>query len=282
MEWRRVWGMGLLGLTAAVLAGGRRPPGPVAAFRSRAEMAVPAGALPSRRVWIIAASALDRIAGNPAVRQVLDHPSTWVSVPVHGQGLPQGWRVTPFVHFASEAALARAVRTGRLPPGIRGLGYDNERWPLTPAREQRNPARYVARAAALAHRHRWAYLQLGNLPVDGSRVGGARWAQVIDLQVQSAERDPARYAALVRRWTAAARRRNPQVQVVAGLSTNPPPGTPVTLAELEADVRASERVVNGYWLNLPEPGRACPRCGPPDPALAVRLLAWWAAGQPPR
>lgn len=69
-----------------------------------------------------------------------------------------------------------------------------------------------------------------------------------------------------------ARRFYPSVIVIAGLSTNPPPGTPVTVAELVQDVFATRSVVDGYWLNVPAPGSACPRCGPQNPRLGRVFL----------
>ncbi|PSR24902.1 hypothetical protein SAMN00768000_2429 [Sulfobacillus thermosulfidooxidans DSM 9293] len=229
-----------------------------------------------QEIWLIAGSALEKLAHFSAAQSVLDHPSTWVSLSLSGRGIPYGWHITPFVHFASEAALVKALRHGTVPKGIKGLGYDNEGWSLTPLIEQQHPAQYVEAAAAIAHHHHWAYLQLGNLPVHGSPVGGARFAQIIDLQVQSSERIPAVYLRRVRALVAAARHLNPHVLVIAGLSTNPPPGTPVSLNELETDIQETRRFVNGYWLNIPTPGLACPRCGPQNVSLAEKLLAWIA------
>ena len=37
-------------------------------------------------------------------------------------------------------------------------------------------------------------------------------------------------------------------------------------------LRAVRPVVDGFWLNIPAGGKYCPRCGVPQPQLAVQLL----------
>ena len=102
---------------------------------------------------------------------------------------------------------------------------------------------------------------------------GAAFATAVDLQIQFSERTPARYTALVRRLSYQARALRKSVAVFAGLSTNPPPGTPVTATTLLQDVRTTQDLVAGYWLNIPSNhSGACPRCGPQNPGVAIALL----------
>ncbi len=228
--------------------------------------------------FLIAASALHLLLTRAPrlTQEVLDHPGTFVSLPVHPGPKSQispGWRVSPMMHFTSLQSLRWAYGQGSIPPGI-AVGYDNEHWQFTPAPEKAHPSASVRKFAALVHAHHDDYFQLGNLPVDGSPMGGARFAQAIDIQAQSAERDPERYRAIVLRDARTARRWNPHVLIFAGISTNPPPGTPVSLAALEQDVRAIRGTVNGYWLNVPAKGACCPRCGEQNVGLALRLLPW--------
>lgn len=227
---------------------------------------------PGPRTWIIAGSALRKVLSDPLTRTVLDHSSTYVIV--NGRfGVPQGWVAHPIKSFPSYSAFQAVLKKGRPPAGLTGIGYDNERWSLTPALEQRRPAYYERLMAAIAHRHHWLYFQLGNLPsVGGSRYGGAAFADIIDLQLQEKERVPANYAAAVRRAATAARSYNPLVRVVAGLSTNPT-GQPVNARELYQDIQATRSIVSGYWLNIPSPGQACPRCQPSNPGVARALFA---------
>jgi len=68
-----------------------------------------------------------------------------------------------------------------------------------------------------------------------------------------------------------ARSVNPKVIVFAGLSTNPN-GRHVTPKDLYDAVLATRNDVAGYWLNIPGGGAACPKCGEPQPQVAVELL----------
>jgi hypothetical protein len=196
---------------------------------------------------------------------------------------------TPVVTFSSVAELRSEVSGGGLPPGTRAVLYDPEVWQFTPAAEQRDPVRAAAEAAELAHAHGLQLivapaLNLTTVLDPGSsaprwqrflNVGLARaiarYADVIELQAQSLERDPAVYTAFVREAAAQARAGNPAVRVLAGLSTNPP-GGPVGSQQLAAAIEATRSMVSGYWLNIPGNGPRCPTCGPPRPDIGAAVL----------
>jgi hypothetical protein len=212
------------------------------------------------------------LASDPVAMRILNQRTTLVIVRPHSRALPAGFPGSSVQSFPSAAAIRQAIASHSLVPGISGIAFDDEAWPLTPAAERAHPTQAVAAAATAVHRAGLAYLQFGNLPVDGSRMGGARWAEVIDIQAQGRERDSAIYAAYVKAQAAQARRFNPRVEVFAGLSTNPP-GPAVTAQELYDDILATRAVVAGYWLNIPSPGAACPRCHAPAPDLAEQMFA---------
>ena len=222
-------------------------------------------------LWLISGSALRLIAAAPAARAALDRSSTLVIVNSRGAGIPAHWAVRGILGFTSEAELAKTVESGKVPASVFAVGYDNEAWNLTPSAERADPAHYEALAASVAAAHHLQYVQLGNLPAYGNPVYGARYASFLDIQAQSREKNPAIYTNYVRTEATAARKLNPAVVVIAGLSTNPPAGA-VTAQELYADVNSTRSYVDGYWLNIPSPGVACPRCGLPEPGIAVGLL----------
>jgi hypothetical protein len=91
------------------------------------------------------------------------------------------------------------------------------------------------------------------------------------LQAQSLERDTGTHAAFVRAAAGQARRANPRVTVLAGLSTNPP-GAEVSSQQLTAAIRATSGIVNGYWLNIPGRGQRCPTCNSPRPEVGRQAL----------
>lgn len=117
-----------------------------------------------------------------------------------------------------------------------------------------------------------AYLQLGNLhSVNDSRMGGALYAQVIDIQAQGMESNPQIYASYVETAAREAREFNPNVVVIAGLSTNPY-DPPVTPQELLQNYQLTRSYVNGYWINVPSPCISCPKCNPSDSSVALAFL----------
>lgn len=240
--------------------------------------------------WIVNQRAVSLLRGagltQRQAQQLFGNRGTFLVTSAGGSSGVSG--ATRTATFTSYAAL-RATLTGKgLPPGTGAVLYDNEHWSLTPPAEQRNPAKYEALAAALVHArhllfvstpgttltdmlapgnsdHYAAYLALG------LASSAARYANVIDIQAQGSETDLARYVAFVRAAAAQAHRANPRVAVLAGISTNPS-GQRVTSTQFAAAVFAVRPFVVGFWLNIPAAGTACPRCGTPQPQVAMPLL----------
>jgi hypothetical protein len=187
------------------------------------------------------------------------------------------------------ADLSAALAGNQLPAGTRAILYDTEAWTFTPAAEQSDPVQATTTAAELAHAHGLQLivspaLDLTSVLASGSstpqwqqfldlKLAGeiAKVADVIELQAQSLERSPATYATFVLEATAQARAANPDVTVLAGLSTNPP-GAVVDSQQLAAAIQASWPSVDGYWLNIPTPGPRCPTCNPPRPDVGIAAM----------
>jgi hypothetical protein len=207
-----------------------------------------------------------------------------------GQEPLSGVDATPVVTFSSVATLRSALAGGRLPAGIRAVLYDPEVWAYTPAAEQQDPVQAAAEAAGLAHSRGLGFivapamnlttvLDPGNTAarwrtfLDLGIIGSmARVAGTVELQAQSLERDPAAYAAFVRGAASQARVANPDVAVLAGLSTNPP-GAAVDSQQLTAAIQASRADVDGYWLNIPGSGPRCPTCHAGQPELGAAVVS---------
>lgn len=194
----------------------------------------------------------------------------------------------PTVSFASYQALVEALKAPGWDARIRAVVYDNERWPMTPQAEQQEPAKYEKLVADLVHAHHLllvatpaadlaavlapgetkhypAYLRL-HIAADA-----ARYADVFEIQAQGAEVNATVFTDFVRQATAQAKAANPHVQVLAGISTNPD-GRQVSAEQLTAAVTATRGIVDGYWLNVPSEGKACPKCGTAQPQVALPLL----------
>ncbi|WP_460720288.1 hypothetical protein [Nocardia heshunensis] len=249
-------------------------------------LSVPAAAaLPK---WLISGEALSLLAGAGMSQSELstdfDNASTYVTA--GGTDPAEYTKAVRTQSFTSLDALRSALGHG-LDQSIHAVLYDNEAWPLTPAAEQQDPATAESQAADLAHAHHLlliatpatdltrvlapgensyaAYLRLG------ISAAAAKAADVIDIQAQGSESDTTRYADFVRQAAAAAHTANPNVVVLAGLSTNPS-GQTVTPDQLRAAITATRSSVDGYWLNIPKAGQACPRCGTAQPQVAVAML----------
>lgn len=237
------------------------------------------------RRWLIAQSSLTRLRSlDPALAQhYFDSPVTFVlGAP------PKTWIGIRTESFTSEAAFAAAASSGRLASGVRAVVYDNEAWSFTPAVEQRSPASYEQAFAIVAHRHGLLAIMspaldlVGVLHCSGASVqarylscglaaSAARAGDVVDIQAQRLESNPAAYASFVTAAATQARSANRSVSVLAGLTTGTS-GGPVTAGQLAASARATSASVNGWWLNVPTASTKCPLCGPANPTLALQFL----------
>jgi hypothetical protein len=237
--------------------------------------------------WLITGKALAMIATQPGVQSVLDSSKTLVITGPESV-IPEGWTASRVISFTSYQKLHQMLTSGLVPPGVRSVIYDNERWSFTPLEEQQDPGRYTALAAIDAHAHGMTLIATPATTLTGVVAPGtgpvyqrfidagiiadvARSADSVLIQAQGSITAPSFYASFVHDAAAQAREANPHVVVLAGLSTNPA-GAVVTPDNLLEAVQQTRGVVDGYWLNIPIPGPYCMRCNPSRPDLAVGLL----------
>ena len=266
--------VGLAGCSASAPRGGHASP----------SFTAPPGGPPA---WMLTRAALAQMMASPAVRTGLERARVY-EILSPGQAPLAAAGALPVVSFSSVSEPQQAVTGGQLPAGTRAVLYDPEAWSFTPAPEQRDPARAARQAMDIAHAHGLKLIVAPALNLTTVRPGpaGPRWRQfldlglagalarvcgVIELQAQSLERDTGTYAAFVGAAAAQARRANPRVAVLAGLSTNPP-GAEVNSQQLTAAIRATSGLVSGYWLNIPGRGPHCPTCNAPRPEVGLQAL----------
>ncbi len=251
---------------------------------------------PSSRqpVWIVVASALVRLRALPGgaalAASAFGNAQTFVIVGPHPPAFLAGWKSPRAISVGGYAPLEKRLAAGPLPAGLRAVVLDQEAWPFTPAEERRHPGRYAKLAATLVHRRGLLLVATPATDLAKSSAKGqenqyaaflaarfaarvAPWADYYEVQAQGLEGNPAAYGRFVAAAAAQARRSNPRVVVLAGLSTNPPGDPQVSAAALHRDVQATRGLVAGYWLNIPGPSAYCPRCGAPRPEVAFRLLS---------
>lgn len=240
-------------------------------------------------VWVVSRRALADVAEDPKALAVLEQGTIYELVSAGQAPLP-GVAATVTEDFADYTTMAAAVQGGDLVSGAGALLYDPEHWSLTPVAEQLAVATYLGEAVSLAHAHGLKIVVTPALDlVDalavarrrGTKVAeflasgilaAAAGADVVDVQAQSLERLPTDYRAFVVAAATRVHAARAGTVVIAGLSTNPSSG-PVTAAELAAAIESVSGVAQGFWLNMPVGGAACPGCSSdPDPTAGTGAL----------
>jgi hypothetical protein len=186
-------------------------------------------------------------------------------------------------YFKSYAAFRSAITQHGIATGTHWVAYDNEAWPATPEREQRDPLRYETLFASLAHSHGYKVMLMPaqNL-IPGFSRGSDAWQQYLDLGLAStsgrvadiyeiqaqpyelaAFRQAGDFQKFVQQAAAQAHAANPNVVVFAGLST----ARVSTVSDLTQDFADTRGLVAGYWLNIPSANKSSG-----DPAMAGAFL----------
>jgi hypothetical protein len=172
--------------------------------------------------------------------------------------------------WASAAGFANDLAAGKIPSSVRVVFYDPEGWEATPPAERRDPATAMRVFGELARANGYvaiiaphpslvavpravcgltegestetAYLRCG------IQADAARYADVVEVQAQYLETDPSAYRGFVAAAAQQARRANPSVAVVSGISTT---FTDDPQALYDA-WRSVIDVVDGHYLNVPD------------------------------
>lgn len=240
--------------------------------------------------WMINAAALDSLQTTAGWSQAdnaryFDNANTYVL-----GTMPDGWQSMNTRTFTSYTALKAAFDAGTISSSVQAIVYDNEAWQFTPLSEQTNFASSVQETATLVHNHNMKLIAtpatdlVSVLDPNGTGTvysrylslnivkAAAQYADVVEIQAQGSEASLTTYKQFVREAATQAKTANPNAVVLAGLSTNPS-GQKVTGQQLYAAYQATKSFVSGYWLNIPgNQGGYCPRCGTPQPQVAIDFL----------
>jgi hypothetical protein len=177
-----------------------------------------------------------------------------------------------------------------LPFGTRAVLFDDEHSKRTPRGQQLNPASYYQRAARIAHEHGLLLIAapapsviLARAPKASANAqysrflsrriaaGAARYADVYDIQAQGLEAQRSSYTSFVQSVAFQASEAHPNVELMAGISTDPS-GPKRPLGVLLGAVGGSGPAVSGYALSDPAGSSACSACVGPHDRAAVALL----------
>lgn len=240
-------------------------PGRRAGSLGRVDVPIERGAGP---YWATSAGSMQAIAAiDPGVAARAFGSGRGIAL---GGGSPAGWpgAITGRA-WASLAAFEEDLRAGAIPAEVRVAMYDPERWRHTPIEEQRDPVAAIGRFVGWCRRHGLVSMvtpyprlvtvrgavfvaERGESEEDAyvrSRITvAAAAADVCETQAQRLQDRPEAYRAFVAATAEQARTANPEVVLLAGLSTSPGyPATPAMLLEAFAAVRD---VVDGHYVSL--------------------------------
>jgi len=240
--------------------------------------------------WIVNSGSLKRSQAEfplEAQKKYFDSPCTFLVIGGEEAAYDKDWNAIKTRTITNLAALDEVVKD----PTVTAVLYDPEAWEMTPRQEQTHPLKAVCRAAAAAHAQNKLLIatpaiNLVRFLSPGSAANGERFAafqkthiagdvakcaDVYEIQAQGAEMDSDKFRDFVTAEAEQARAANPNIIVLAGISTNPM-GQRVTAEQLFKAVQSVRNVVAGFWLNIPAGGKYCPSCGEPQPKVAVDLL----------
>jgi hypothetical protein len=218
--------------------------------------------------WVIPAASLRNLAeagmSGGELRSLFDNTSTYIVESGGGSHDLSGWVAHRVLKFDDETTMAQVLATG-VPTGTDTVLLDLEKWSQTPVAQQQNPGHYAQLGAQVAHQHGLTYLVTPGTDLAGVAAPGtpgrayqamlragvdgssARGADMIGIQAQSLENDPAAYAAYVRQAAQQAQAAQPGIRVFAELSASPDGSAP-SLADFAACIQGTRHYVVGYLL----------------------------------
>jgi len=240
--------------------------------------------------WLIQGPGAEALAKDPNAIKFFQGAAPYVRMPKNSSvQIPPGWNAIPFESFTSYRAIKDALDNNKLEPGVKAILYDSENWPMTPDDEKRDPDTAHQTAAQIVHSHNLIFIaapavDLARVLEPGTRgrayevylrhnlaAIAARNADVVDIQAQGSQNNQSTYTDFVQRAAAQAKSANPNVIVIAGISTNPH-GEATTSDRLLGAVQATRSMVQGYWLNMPQKSSYCPNCTQFRPDIAIDFL----------
>ncbi|HKU27357.1 MAG TPA: hypothetical protein VJQ54_17940, partial [Candidatus Sulfotelmatobacter sp.] len=183
---------------------------------------------------------------------------------------------------------------------LKTLLVDLESWPGTPKSDQENPEKATRQCHQLAHQdgrnitviavpamdlmnvlepnHRGTQYQAAiEFDLEGKL---ATASDGIEVQVENLEDNPEEFertlVTMISQIKAAREKANlnTDIPIYAGLSTGVVAKeipTDTLVKYLKEDIARTRNFVTGYWMAIP-PKDLCPRCGDPNPEVAVKLL----------
>lgn len=189
-------------------------------------------------------------AGRHAAKVLYDNPHAYV-VLKPGQHMPHGWKGHATLLYPSYTAFAAAMHAGQIGSEISAVVYDNEHWQQTPLYEKQDPAKYARMFEELAHSHGLKFIAA---PTTKFFKGDAKYADIIDVQLQDREIHTGSYEAALRHYAKLAHHENPDIKVVGQITSNRNHLDPDHSGNIGDGIHKAERdvvknapYVDGFW-----------------------------------
>lgn len=223
----------------------------------------------SNVVWATDASSIQNLqtADPTTAQQAFDKTGNYIA------GQSQGWQTTPVRAYASAAAFLTDISRGSIPAETTTVLYDPEQWAATPLNEQQQPSVYMAQFAQQAKAQGYASIMtpaLNLMNVAGAECGAqtgeaiedafircnvagkAAVADVVNIQWQRLESNPAQYANYAATSAGQAKAVNSHVVFLTQLTTRTfnTQATPTTGCLIFAAYSAARSSVQGFWLHV--------------------------------
>lgn len=177
-----------------------------------------------------------------------------------------GLSATTVKNYKSYAQFSSDISNNVIPSTTKWVMYDNESWDLTPLTESQNPIHYMQAFAQLAHQHGLKVIETpardlmqvkgGNCTVKSGETievayircgiaADAKYADVYEIQAQALQPNVTAYKNFVAAAITQAKAKNPNITVMAGLTTD----RGDSANQIYANWQATHTQVSGYWMN---------------------------------
>lgn len=202
--------------------------------------------------------------GRHAAQLLYNNPNAYI-VLKEGQKLPRGWKAKATILFPSYTDFKAAHDAGRIPRGTDAVVYDNEHWAQTPHFEKTNAVHYARLFGELAQQLHLVFIAA---PTQKWFAADARFADIIDLQLQGRELNTRAYDHAVKKDVRLAHHLNPNIDVVAQISSNRNHLDPDHSGNIgdgihaaEHDILANAKYLDGFWGYLYQRNHRSVRAG---------------------
>jgi hypothetical protein len=189
-------------------------------------------------------------AGILAAKDLFNNPHAYIVLKA-GQHMPEGWKGNATMLFPSFESFHAAHKAGSLPKNLDAVVYDNEHWQQTPLKEKEHASHFAKKFGELAAQLGLTYIAA---PTRKFFAADARYADIVDVQLQDREAHTGSYAKALQHDAALAKRENPDVKVVGQITSSVRHLDPTHsgrghegIEKAEHDVTANADEVDGFW-----------------------------------